>query len=137
MHGWIGFAITVVFLVLAFALGFRPVFRLLVLLPAVARANGIPQGAFHFCARFGTQGLFNFIPAGHPARGTSPRTRRPEPSGGNRATQKPRCCAARRSRHVVALTDAEFFDLSGRPIVGRSAPTFRAFDASMFVKMPV
>ena len=60
MHGWIGFAITVVFLVLAFALGFPPVFRLLVLLPAVAGANGFLQGAFHFCVRFGTQGLFNF-----------------------------------------------------------------------------
>ena len=129
MHGWIGFAITVVFLVLAFALGFRPVFRLLVLLPAVARANGFLQGAFHFCARSGTQRLFNFIPAGHAARGTSPRTRRPERGGGKRARQKPRSCAARRSSHVVALTDTEFFDLSGRPIIGRSAPTFRAFAA--------
>ena len=156
MHGWIGFAITVVFLVLAFALGFPPVFRPLVLLPAVAGANGFLQGAFHFCVRFGTQGLFNFgdigkeeavheveyrkadqrkaiqivvyslvigivialvaffipqshgyealvgiHPAGHAARGRSPRTRRPEPSGGNRATQKPRCCAARRSSHFL------------------------------------
>jgi hypothetical protein len=58
--GWIGLAVSVVFLVLAFALGFPPAFRLLVALPAGMAATGFLQGAFHFCVRFGTQGLFNF-----------------------------------------------------------------------------
>ena len=58
--GWIGLAVSVVFLVLAFALGFPPALRLLVALPAGMAATGFLQGAFHFCVRFGTQGLFNF-----------------------------------------------------------------------------
>lgn len=60
MTGWIGLAVSVVFLVLAFALSFPPALRLLVFLPAVLGATGFLQGAFHFCVRFGTQGLFNF-----------------------------------------------------------------------------
>jgi hypothetical protein len=60
MIGWIGLAVTVVFLVLAFALNLPPAFRLLVAIPAALSANGFLQGAFHFCVRFGTQGLFNF-----------------------------------------------------------------------------
>ncbi|HEY4224816.1 MAG TPA: hypothetical protein VGM70_03295 [Pseudolysinimonas sp.] len=58
--GWIGLAVTVVFLVLAFALQFPAPFRLLAALPAGMAATGFLQGAFHFCVRFGTQGLFNF-----------------------------------------------------------------------------
>ncbi|CAN5258839.1 hypothetical protein BH11ACT3_BH11ACT3_21250 [soil metagenome] len=58
--GWIGLAVTVVFLVLAFAFAVPPAFRLLAFLPAVMSATGFLQGAFHFCVRFGTQGLFNF-----------------------------------------------------------------------------
>ena len=58
--GWVGLAVTVVYLVLAFALAWPPALRLLAFLPAVLSANGFLQGAFHFCVRFGTQGLFNF-----------------------------------------------------------------------------
>ncbi len=58
--GWIGLAVIVVFLVLAFALQFPAPFRLLAALPAGMAATGFLQGAFHFCVRFGTQGLFNF-----------------------------------------------------------------------------
>jgi hypothetical protein len=58
--GWIGLAVAVVFLALAFVLGLPPAFRLLVALPAGMAATGFLQGAFHFCVRFGTQGLFNF-----------------------------------------------------------------------------
>jgi hypothetical protein len=58
--GWIGLAVTVVYLALAFALGFPPAFRLLAALPAGMAATGFLQGAFRFCVRFGTQGLFNF-----------------------------------------------------------------------------
>ena len=58
--GWIGLAVAVVYLALAFALGFPHGFRLLVALPVGMSATGFLQGAFHFCVRFGTQGLFNF-----------------------------------------------------------------------------
>lgn len=58
--GWIGLAATVVYLALAFALHFPAPFRLLAALPAGLGANGFLQAAFHFCVRFGTQGLFNF-----------------------------------------------------------------------------
>lgn len=62
--GWIGLAVSVVFIVIAFAFGFPPAFRLLVVLPAGMAATGFLQGAFHFCVRFGTQGLFNFCDIG-------------------------------------------------------------------------
>jgi hypothetical protein len=58
--GWIGLAVTVVFLLLAFALQWPTPFRLLVALPVGIGATGFLQAAFHFCVRFGTQGLFNF-----------------------------------------------------------------------------
>jgi hypothetical protein len=58
--GWIGLAFTVAFLVLAFAVGFPPLLRLIAFIPATLGATGFLQGAFHFCVRFGTQGLFNF-----------------------------------------------------------------------------
>ncbi|MEP6843473.1 MAG: hypothetical protein ABJA11_08125 [Pseudolysinimonas sp.] len=58
--GWIGLAAAVVFLALAFALHLPAPFRLLVALPVGMGATGFLQGAFHFCVRFGTQGLFNF-----------------------------------------------------------------------------
>ncbi|MES1169995.1 MAG: hypothetical protein ABUL47_04835 [Leifsonia sp.] len=60
VSGYIGLAIGVVFLVLAFALQWPAPWRLLVFLPAALSATGFLQGAFHFCVRFGTQGLFNF-----------------------------------------------------------------------------
>jgi hypothetical protein len=60
LTGWIGAAVAVVFLVLAFALAWPPAVRLIVFLPVVLAANGFLQAAFHFCVRFGTQGLFNF-----------------------------------------------------------------------------
>jgi hypothetical protein len=63
--GWIGLVVTVVFLVLAFALGWPAPVRLVAFLPAVAGANGFLQAAFHFCVQFGTRGLFNFGELGH------------------------------------------------------------------------
>ena len=89
----------------------------------------LPRGPSSSCGSTATRPWSASIPAGHAARGTSPRTRRPEPSGGTRARRNPRSCAARRSRHVVALTDTEFFDLSGCAIIVRFAPTLRAFAA--------
>lgn len=60
MSGYLGLAVAVVFLVLAFALGWPAWVRLLVVLPVALAATGFLQAAFHFCVKFGTQGLFNF-----------------------------------------------------------------------------
>jgi hypothetical protein len=60
MSGYLGLAVSVVFLVLAFALGWPAWVRLFVALPVALAATGFLQAAFHFCVRFGTQGLFNF-----------------------------------------------------------------------------
>lgn len=40
--------------------------RLFILLPAGLGASGFLQAAFHFCARFGMTGLFNFGALGTP-----------------------------------------------------------------------
>lgn len=58
--GWVGVAFAVGFLVLAFALHWPAPLRLIVFLPVAIAASGFLQAAFHFCARFGMQGLFNF-----------------------------------------------------------------------------
>ena len=58
--GYLGLAVAVVFLVLAFALGWPAWVRVLVALPVALAATGFLQAAFHFCVKFGTQGLFNF-----------------------------------------------------------------------------
>ena len=58
--GYLGLVVAVIFLVAAFALSWAAPWRLLVFIPAVVSASGFLQGAFHFCVRFGTQGLFNF-----------------------------------------------------------------------------
>jgi hypothetical protein len=58
--GWIGLAVAVVFLALAFALGIPAPYRLLVFLPVAMGASGFLQAGMHFCARFGASGLFNF-----------------------------------------------------------------------------
>lgn len=60
LSGYIGAAVGVVFLVLAFALGWPAPWRLLVALPAFLSAQGFLQAAFHFCVGFGTRGLYNF-----------------------------------------------------------------------------
>ena len=60
MSGYLGVAIAVVFLVLAFALGWPAWARLFVALPVALAATGFLQAAFHFCVKFGTQGIFNF-----------------------------------------------------------------------------
>lgn len=60
MSGWIGLAIAVVFLALAFALGWAAPWRLLVALPVFLSAQGFLQAAFHFCVGFASRGLYNF-----------------------------------------------------------------------------
>ena len=59
--GWIGAAVSVVFVAVAVILGWPwpwP-WRLLVFLPATLAATGFLQSALRFCVKFGTQGLFN------------------------------------------------------------------------------
>lgn len=58
--GWAGLAVTVIYLVLEFALGWAAPWRLLVFIPAMMAATGFLQAAFQFCVNFGTRGLFNF-----------------------------------------------------------------------------
>ena len=60
LSGWIGIAVSVVYLALAFGLGWAATWRLLVALPAMIAATGFLQAAFHFCVNFGTRGLYNF-----------------------------------------------------------------------------
>jgi hypothetical protein len=40
--------------------------RLLIGLPAASAAGGYLQARAHFCAGFGSRGLYNFGPLGHP-----------------------------------------------------------------------
>ncbi len=60
MSGWVGLAIAVVFLALAFALGWAAPWRLLVAVPVFLSAQGFLQAAFHFCVGFASRGLYNF-----------------------------------------------------------------------------
>ena len=58
--GFIGLAVAVVFLVVAYSLAWPAPWRLIVFLPAAMSASGFLQARLHFCARFGASGLFNF-----------------------------------------------------------------------------
>ncbi|HEU0257748.1 MAG TPA: hypothetical protein VFQ96_07905 [Microbacteriaceae bacterium] len=58
--GYVGLAVTVVFLVVAFALRWPAPWRLFAVLPAFLAAQGFLQAAFHFCVGFATRGLYNF-----------------------------------------------------------------------------
>lgn len=60
MSGWVGLGIAVVFLVVAFALGWAAPWRLLVAIPVFLSAQGFLQAAFHFCVGFASRGLYNF-----------------------------------------------------------------------------
>jgi hypothetical protein len=58
--GYLGLVLAVVFLVIAFALGWAAPWRLLVALPVFLSAQGFLQAAFRFCVGFASRGLFNF-----------------------------------------------------------------------------
>lgn len=60
MSGYVGLAVAVVFLIVAFALGWAAPWRLLVFLPLFLAAQGFLQAAFRFCVGFATRGLYNF-----------------------------------------------------------------------------
>lgn len=58
--GWIGLAVAVVYLIVAFAFGWAAPWRLLVAVPVFLAATGFLQAAFHFCVGFASRGLYNF-----------------------------------------------------------------------------
>lgn len=60
VSGWLGLGIAVVFLALAFGLGWAAPWRLLVAMPVFLSAQGFLQAAFHFCVGFASRGLYNF-----------------------------------------------------------------------------
>ena len=62
--GHVGLLATVVTLGVLVAIGAPPVARLIVALPAAASSSGHLQARLHFCAGFGSRGVFNFGPLG-------------------------------------------------------------------------
>ncbi len=60
LSGYVGLALALVFLTIAFALGWAAPWRLLVALPVFLSAQGFLQAAFRFCVGFATRGLYNF-----------------------------------------------------------------------------
>ena len=62
--GHVGLLATVVTLGVLVAIGAPPVARLIVALPAAASSSGYLQARLHFCAGFGSRGVFNFGPLG-------------------------------------------------------------------------
>ncbi|WP_169580893.1 MULTISPECIES: hypothetical protein [Microbacterium] len=60
VSGWLGLALAVVYLALAFALGWPAPWRLLVAVPVFLSAQGFLQAAFRFCVGFASRGLYNF-----------------------------------------------------------------------------
>jgi hypothetical protein len=64
MAGHLGFAITVVVFAALVVVGAPHWARLVVVLPAGGSASGYLQAWFHFCAGFGSRGIYNFGPLG-------------------------------------------------------------------------
>jgi hypothetical protein len=60
--GWIGLLFCVVLLIALLALHVTPTWRLVLFFPAMLAAMGHLQAAWHFCAKFGLNGVFNFGP---------------------------------------------------------------------------
>jgi hypothetical protein len=70
--GHIGLAAGVVLLVVFVATGLPHLLRLLIVLPAALSATGYLQAWFHFCAGFGSAGVYNLGPLGEEVRVTDP-----------------------------------------------------------------
>ncbi len=62
MIGWIALATCVVLWAASAILNVAASWRLLLFLPATMAAIGFLQAAWHFCAKFGLKGVFNFGP---------------------------------------------------------------------------
>lgn len=70
--GHLGLVVTVAFFAGLVAFHVPPLARFLVALPAAGTAAGYLQAVFHFCAGFGSRGLFNFGPIGSEIEVTNP-----------------------------------------------------------------
>ncbi|MGB7566475.1 MAG: hypothetical protein WBM07_01330 [Chitinivibrionales bacterium] len=60
--GWVGTIVTIAVWLVLFALRVPAAWQLLLFLPASLAASGFLQAFMHFCAGFGSRGLFNFGP---------------------------------------------------------------------------
>jgi hypothetical protein len=60
--GWIGVGVTIAAWALLAVFRVPFPWRLLLFFPAMIGASGFLQAALHFCAGFGTRGVFNFGP---------------------------------------------------------------------------
>jgi hypothetical protein len=60
--GWTGMAVTVGAWIACSVFEVAPAWRLLLFIPASIAATGFLQAAWHFCAKFGLRGVFNFGP---------------------------------------------------------------------------
>ena len=58
--GWFGLGVTILLWLAFWIFGVPAAWRLLLFFPAFLSAEGFLQAAFHFCAGFGMQGVFNF-----------------------------------------------------------------------------
>ncbi|MGZ6314009.1 MAG: hypothetical protein ACXWNI_00025 [Candidatus Limnocylindrales bacterium] len=74
--GHAGVAATVVLFAALIALGAPHWARLSLILPAGVSATGYLQAALHFCAGFGSAGVFNFGPLGTTESVADPQARR-------------------------------------------------------------
>ncbi|MGA3057901.1 MAG: hypothetical protein ABSE70_07715 [Candidatus Limnocylindrales bacterium] len=66
--GHAGLVVTAVLFAALIALGAPHWARLLLVVPAAGSASGYLQARLHFCAGFGSQGVFNFGPLGTTER---------------------------------------------------------------------
>ena len=60
--GWIGTIVTIAVWIVLFVVRVPATWQLLLFLPASLAASGFLQASMHFCAGFGSRGLFNFGP---------------------------------------------------------------------------
>jgi hypothetical protein len=60
LFGHLGLVVAVVLLAVLIALHAPPLARLIVALPAAGAATGYLQARLHFCAGFGSRGVYNF-----------------------------------------------------------------------------
>lgn len=73
--GHVGALAAIVLLAVLVAFDAPPLVRLLVALPAAAAASGYLQARLHFCAGFGSKGVFNFGDPGKTDTVTDPEAR--------------------------------------------------------------
>lgn len=75
MAGHIGLLVTAAGLAALVVTGAPPWTRLILVLPAGASASGYLQAWFHFCAGFGSRGVYNFGPVGTVSEVAAPEAR--------------------------------------------------------------